>query len=92
MKDTPGISYPEDLWQVRDKILHFLNERIQLEDDPDPVGPLDAYPDNRFDVCLYFISADTWGQDHLQNIAHLSEHVPVIPLVGKVTATQWTTM
>jgi hypothetical protein len=61
-----------------------MEEHFELDQGPTRDKPMSCYPDNRFDVCLYFVDSYDSMDFHVQNMVQLSKLLPVVPLLAKV--------
>jgi septin family protein len=62
-----------------DRSIRFL--ALQAHDRP---GPMSSIEDTRMDVCVYFISPHNLRPVDVTMINRIGQHVPVVPVIGKV--------
>jgi len=93
VQDTPGYGDFDGLEGAEEQRrsvlahIHSCSKKFyQQETSPDRVLPLQAIPDSRVDVCLYFLPPHRLNATDLRFIQELSLRVPVVPVLAKADA------
>jgi septin family protein len=84
VQDTPGWEAIHDNMEPINAHIHECNLKcLENEQDARRLGPMHKAPDPRVDVALYFVNPHRIKEMDVKFMAHLSEAVPVIPILAK---------
>ena len=86
MQDTPGLIYGQTNVRVPAHISKQNKKYLEREQDPQRTQPMHAGPDHRVDACLFFINPNHLKDAEVTAMIQISELVPVVPMIAKVTS------
>ena len=85
LQDTPGLIYGQTNVRIPDHITKQNADYLAFERDPQRRVPMSASDDHRVDACLFFLNPNHMKDAEVEAMAHLSELVPVVPMIAKVS-------
>ena len=85
VQDTPGVHLPGAPEAILEHVLSQSRKFMTAEEDPKRVVPMSALPDPRVDACIFFLPPHFLKPQDIQLITQLSELVPVVPVIAKVS-------
>lgn len=87
MQDTPGLIYGQTSVRIPDYITAQNEAYLAWEQNPERSASMSASDDHRVDACLFFLNPNYLKDAEVAAMAHLSDLVPVVPMIAKVTHT-----
>ncbi|KAL3141918.1 hypothetical protein ABBQ32_004572 [Trebouxia sp. C0010 RCD-2024] len=83
LQDTPGQIYGQTNLRIPDYIRAQHERYLAWEQSPERAVPMSAGDDHRVDACLFFLNPNHLKDAEVADMVHLSELVPVVPMIAK---------
>ena len=84
LQDTPGLIYGQTHVRIPDHITAQNARYLAWEQNPRRSTPMAVSDDHRVDACLFFLNPNHLKDSEVAAMVHLSEVVPVVPMIAKV--------